>query len=103
MSAFRRSLLQLAITAALATLFAVLIPVFVDRREFAVAVHSWVTNPTLDNGIVMAQEELKTQRMVRTTRLAVGGGLFVFMNLGWFLVNRRAAHDRERRDVRLKS
>jgi hypothetical protein len=94
MTAVSRLLLRLVVTAGLAALVAILGPVFVDRREYAVAVHNYVKHPTLDNGVVLAQEYAKTRRMVLITRLGTGGVLFVFMNLGWFLVTRRPAPDR---------
>ena len=94
MRANRRLFLRLVVTAALAAIFAILVPVFVDRREYAAAIHNYARNPTLDNGVVVAQEYAKTRRIVLITRLEAGCILFVFMNLGWFLVSRRPAPDR---------
>jgi hypothetical protein len=49
-----RLLSRLVVTAALAAL-AILVPVFIDRRDYTVAVHNYAKNPTLDNGVVVAQ------------------------------------------------
>jgi hypothetical protein len=90
-----RLLSRLVITAALSALIAILVPVFIDRRDYTVAVHNYAKNPTLDNMVVVAQEYAKTRRLAFFTRLGVGGVLFVVMNLGWLLVTRRTATDRD--------
>ncbi len=74
---------RLAITLALAALIASLVPPFIDRRDLAAAVNTYVNNPTLQNGVVLAHEHAKNRRLVLLTRLAVGGVLFVIMNIAW--------------------
>jgi len=73
----------LAITLALAAFIACVGPVFIDRREYAVAVSTYVNNPTPENGAVLAHEYDKNSRLVLLTRLGVGSFLFVIMNVGW--------------------
>jgi hypothetical protein len=82
----RRLLSRLVVTAALAALIAILVPVFVDRRDYTVAVLNCAKNPTLDNGVRVVQEYEKTRRL---TALGAWGVLFAVMNLGWLLVTRR--------------
>jgi len=60
-----------------------------------VAVDHYAKNPTLDNGVVVTQEYAKTRRFAFFTRLGAAGVLFVVMNLGWVLVIRRTATDRD--------
>jgi hypothetical protein len=76
--------LRLAITLALAALVASLVPPFIDRRDLAAAVNTYVRNPTLQNGVVLAHENAKNRRLVLLTRLGVGGVLFVIMNTVWW-------------------
>ncbi|HKO05743.1 MAG TPA: hypothetical protein VJW51_13390 [Candidatus Acidoferrales bacterium] len=52
----RRLLSRLVVTAALAALIAFLVPVFVDRRDFARAVTEYVKNSTPENEAVMERE-----------------------------------------------
>ncbi len=89
-----RLLPRLAVTAALSALIAILVPVFIDRRDYTVAVDKYAKNPTLDNSVVVAQEYAKNRRLAFFTRLGAGTVLFVVMNLGWFLITRRRATDR---------
>ena len=74
---------RLAITLALAAFIAFLVPPFIDRREYAAAVSTYVNNPTPENGAVLALEYDKNSRLVLLTRLGVGSFLFVMMNIGW--------------------
>src|SRR6267154_1290470 len=90
-----RLLSRLVVTAALSALTAILVPVFINRRDYTVVVHNYFKNPTLDNGVVVAQEYAKTRRLAFFTRLVAGGVLFVVMNLGRRLVTRRTATDRD--------
>jgi hypothetical protein len=74
---------RLAITLALAAFITFLVPPFIDRREYAPAVSTYVNNPTPENGAVLAHEYDKNSRLVLLTRLGVGSVLFVIMNIGW--------------------
>jgi hypothetical protein len=84
-----RLLSRLVVTAALAALIAILVPVFIDRRDYTVAVHNYAKNPTLNNGVSVAQEYAKTRRLGAFIRLGAWGVLFVVMNFGWLLVTRK--------------
>lgn len=90
-----RLLSRLVVTAALAALIAILVPVFVDRRDYTVAVNNYAKNPTFDNGVSVAQEYAKTRRLAVFIRLGAWGVLFVVMNLGWLLVTRKTAPGRD--------
>src|SRR5207245_7400150 len=74
---------RLAITLALAALITSLVPPFIDRRDYAAAVNTYVKNPTLQNGVVLAREHAKNRRLVLFARLGGGGGLCVVMNIVW--------------------
>src|SRR5207248_4149187 len=90
---------RLAIT--LAALITSLVPPFIDRRDYAAAVNTYVKNPTLQNRVVLAREHAKNRRLVLFARLGVGGVLFVVMNIAWWC----ASKDREidRKSTRLNS
>jgi hypothetical protein len=84
-----RLLSRLVVTAALAALIAILVPVFVNRRDYTVAVYNCAKNPTLDNGVRLVQEYTKIRRLTAFIRLGAWGVLFVVMNLGCLLVTRK--------------
>jgi hypothetical protein len=76
---------------ALAATFAFGVPVFVDRRDYTVAVSNWVKNPTLENGAAVARESIKSRRIALISHLAAGAILFVLISVGWSLFARRSA------------
>jgi hypothetical protein len=80
--------MQLGITAVLATVLSFVVPVFVDRHEYAKAVVDFVKNPNSENDAVLKAERVKNQRMALETHLVAAGVLFVLMNAGCFLVRR---------------
>lgn len=92
-----RILSRLVATAAFTALIAILVPVFVDRRDYTVAVHNYAKNPTLNNGASLLQEYARTRRLAAFVRLGTWGVLFVVMNLGWLLVTRKMAPGRDGR------
>jgi hypothetical protein len=81
---------RLATTLALAALTVSLVPPFIDRRDYAAAVNTFVKNPTLQNGVVLAHERSKNRRLVFLSRLGVGAVVFVIMNIGWVYVSKRS-------------
>jgi hypothetical protein len=80
-------------TLALAVLIVSLVPPFIDRRDYAAAVDAFVKNPTLQNGVVLAQERAKNRRLVLLTRFGAGAVVFVVMNIGWLYVSKRRAEE----------
>lgn len=82
---------RLAIIVALAVLIASFVPPFIDRRDYAAAVDTFVKNPTLQNGVELAHERAKNRRLVSLTRLGAGAVVFVIMNIGWLYVSKRRA------------
>jgi hypothetical protein len=89
----------LVLTAALAAVFAFLIPIFIDRRDYALAVHNYAKNPTVDNAAVVAREKAKSQRVALITRIEVGGVLFALINVGWFFLARQPAPEHDSRPL----
>jgi hypothetical protein len=83
MKTLRHAPVRLAITLALAAIIASLVPPFIDRRDLAAAVNTYIKNPTLQNGVALAHEHAKNRRLVLLTRLGVGGALFVILNIAW--------------------
>ena len=73
---------RLAMILAVSAPIAALVPPFIDRRDYAAAVDTYVKNPTLQNGVVLAQEQAKNRRFVLLTRFGAGGVVFVIMNFG---------------------
>jgi hypothetical protein len=84
-----RVFVRLGVTFALAGLIALLVPTFVDRRDYAEAVDAYEKNPTRENGAVLAHESAKNRRSVLQTRMGVATVIFVIMNVGWVLVSRQ--------------
>jgi hypothetical protein len=88
MSRFGRFSLQLGITAVLATVLSFVVPVFIDRHEYAKAVVDYVKNPNSENDATLILERAKNQRIALKTHVEAAGVIFVLMNAGWFLVKR---------------
>jgi hypothetical protein len=82
---------QLGITAVLATVLSFVIPVFVDRHEYAKAVVDYAKNPNSENDAVLRLERTKNEWIVLRTHIVAAGALFVLMNAGCFLGWRWAA------------
>jgi hypothetical protein len=82
---------QLAITAVLATVLSFVVPVFVDRHEYAKAVDDYAKNPSSENDATLQLERTKNERIALKTHVAAAGILFVLMNVGCFLVRRARA------------
>ena len=80
--------LQLGITAALAVVLSFVVPVFVDRHEYAKAVADYVKNPNSENDAVLKTERAKNQRVALETHVVAAGVLFVLMNVGWLLIRK---------------
>jgi len=80
--------MQLGITAVLATVLSFVVPVFVDRHEYAKAVVDYVKNPNSENDAVPKAERAKNQRITLEAHIVAAGVLFVLMNAGCFLVGR---------------
>jgi hypothetical protein len=80
--------MQLGITAVLATVLSFVVPVFVDRHEYAKAVVDYVKNPNSENDAVLKAERAKNQRIALEAHIVAAGVLFVLMNAGCFLVGR---------------
>jgi len=51
----------------LATVLSFVVPVFVDRHEYAKAVMDYVKNPNSENDAVLKAERVKNQRMALET------------------------------------
>jgi hypothetical protein len=81
----------LGITAVLATVLSFVIPVFVDRHEYAKAVVDYGENPNSENGAILRVERTKNQRIALRTHIVAAGVLFVLMNAGCFVVGRWSA------------
>jgi hypothetical protein len=79
---------QLAITAMLALVVAICMPVFVHRRDFDVAFSQWRKNQTAENSGRLNVQARKTQWVVLRVELAAGVIVFVALNAGWFLTRR---------------
>ena len=77
---------QLGITAVLAAVLSFVVPVFVDRHEYAKAVVDYVKNPNSENDAILRLERTKNQRIALRTHIVAAGVLFVLMNAGCFLV-----------------
>lgn len=82
-------LARLTVTMTLALLFSFLIPVFIDRPEYAVAVSKFSKNPTVENGVALAWEAQQHRREVLVAHLEIAAILFVIANLAWHFVARR--------------
>jgi hypothetical protein len=80
--------MQLGITAVLATVLSFVVPVFVDRHEYAKAVVDYVKNPSSANDAVLKVERAKNQRLALETHIVAAGVLFVLMNAACFLKGR---------------
>jgi len=79
---------QVGITAVLATVLSFVVPVFVDRNDYAKAVMDNVKNPDSENDATLSIERAKTQRMALEIHVVAAGVLFVMMNAGLLLVKR---------------
>jgi hypothetical protein len=79
----------LVLTAALAVLCEFFIPIFIDSRDYTVAVHNYTKNPTLDKAVAVAREKAKRQSVALVARAELGGVLFGLINAGWFFLARR--------------
>jgi hypothetical protein len=79
---------QVGITAVLATVLAFVVPVFVDRHEYAKAVMDNIKNPNSENDATLRIERAKTQRIALEIHVVAAGVLFVLMNAGLLLVKR---------------
>jgi pyridoxine/pyridoxamine 5'-phosphate oxidase len=73
---------------AVAALIGFLVPVSVHRRDFDIAVHEYVKNPTPDNKATMKREGAESQRIALIVNLEATGVLFVLINLGWLVAAR---------------
>ena len=80
--------LQLGITAVLATVLSFVVPVFVDRHDYAKAVVDYFKNPNSENDAVLKAERAKNRRVALETNIVAAGVLFVLINAGCFLVGR---------------
>jgi hypothetical protein len=81
---------QLAITAVLAAILSFVVPVSVDRREYAKVVVANYTNPNSANEAALKLERSKNQRIALGIHIVVAGVLFVLMNAGCLAVRRRS-------------
>jgi hypothetical protein len=88
MSRSARLSLQLGITAVLATVLSFVVPVFVDRHEYAKAVVDYVKNPNSENDATLMLERTKNQRIALKTHVVAAGVIFILVNAGCFLVRR---------------
>jgi hypothetical protein len=94
MSRFARLTAQLAITAVLATGLSLVVPAFVDRREYATAVSNYVNDPSSHNEAILRGEGAKNQRLALRIHLTATAVLFVVLNAGWWLVARGLRNQR---------
>jgi hypothetical protein len=76
---------QTAITAALAVLIAVCVPVFVHRRDFDAAVLAWTRNKTDENAAILNAERRKNRQVVLCVEIVAGCGAFLLLNAGLVL------------------
>jgi hypothetical protein len=87
----RRIAAQLGITAVLAAVLSSVVPVFIDRHEYAKAVVDYAKNPNSENDVTLRLERTKNQRIAMRTHIVAAGVLFVLMNAGCFLVGQWSA------------
>lgn len=79
---------QLGITAVLAIVLSFVVPVLLDRHEYAKAVVDYAKNPNSENETLLRVENAKNQRIVVKTHIATAGVLFVLLNAGCLFVGR---------------
>jgi hypothetical protein len=76
------------ITAVLATVLSFVVPVFVDRHEYAKAVVDYTKNPNSENDAILRGERAKNQGIALRSHVVAAGVLFVLMNAGCFVQGR---------------
>ena len=79
---------QLLITAVLAAVVSLAIPVFVDRHDYAAAVVNETRKPSPQNEAILRAERAKNQRLAFKSHVAAGATLFALMNAGWLIARR---------------
>src|SRR6266436_7855118 len=79
---------QLLITAVLAAVVSLAIPVFVDRHDYAAAVVNETRKPSPQNEAILRAERAKNQRLAFRSHVAAAATLFVLMNAGWLIARR---------------
>ena len=79
---------RIAITATLAVIVAITIPIFVHRRDFDVAVFRWTRNQSAENAAALATERAENYRVQLRSEIAVAFVVFVGLNAGLFLRDR---------------
>jgi hypothetical protein len=86
---------RMAITATLALLVAIGVPVFVHRREFDIAVLRWTQNQNAENAAALATERATNRSLEVDVEVATGVVVFLVLNAGWFIRDqlRRTAGD----------
>jgi hypothetical protein len=79
---------RIAITATLAVIVAITVPVFVHRRDFDIAVSHWTRDHSAQNATTLASERAKNHRTAVLDRVAVALLIFAALNTGLFLKDR---------------
>jgi hypothetical protein len=83
-----RRVRQVVVTAALALVIAVGMPVLVHRHDFDVAFSHWKQNQTTDTFAALKTEMRKNWWVAMRTKIVMGGVVFLLLNGTWFLVRR---------------
>ncbi len=84
----RSKIQQVVITAVLAFVVVICIPVFVHRPDFDVAMSRWMKDQSTENAAVLNEEARKTKWIVLKAQIEFGGITFLLMNGGWFVMRR---------------
>jgi hypothetical protein len=84
----RSKVRQVVITAVLAFVVAICVPVFVHRHDFDVALTRWMKDQSTENTAVLNEEARKSRWIVVKTQIETGCVTFLLLNGGWFVVRR---------------
>jgi hypothetical protein len=79
---------RIAITATLAVIVAITVPVFVHRRDFDIAVSNWTRDHSAQNATTLVRERAKNHRTQLLDQVAVAFLIFAALNTGLFLKDR---------------
>ena len=85
----RSKVRQVVITAVLAFVVAICVPVFVHRHDFDVALSRWMKDQSTENTAVLNEEARKSKWIVLKTQIEAGSvTFFLLLNGGSFVVRR---------------
>ncbi len=84
----RSKVRQVVITALLALVVAICVPVFVHRHDFDVALSGWMKDQSTEKTAVLNEEARKSRWIVLKTQIKAGCVTFLLLNGGWFVMRR---------------